>query len=117
MLARGVLLLELGKRIKELRRDKGITQAELAKILNVTRATVNNWENKGSSPSNDVSVNIAKYFNITLEYLLSGDDFVPNENIVTKTEMDRFIESLYKLNRADFDMVKFIVSCMIEKRV
>lgn len=60
----------LNDRIKELRKAFGISQVELAKALNVSKQCVSNWENDNVLPSIDMLVKLAKYFNVTTNYLL-----------------------------------------------
>lgn len=60
----------LNDRIKELRKAFGISQVELAKALNVSKQCVSNWENDNVPPSIDMLVKLAKYFNVTTDYLL-----------------------------------------------
>lgn len=60
----------LNDRINELRKAFGISQVELAKALNVSKQCVSNWENDNVLPSIDMLVKLAKYFNVTTDYLL-----------------------------------------------
>ena len=60
----------LNDRIKELRKAFGISQVELAKALNVSKQCVSNWENDNVLPSIEMLVKLAKYFNVTTDYLL-----------------------------------------------
>lgn len=60
----------LNDRIKELRKAFGVSQVELAKALNVSKQCVSNWENDNVLPSIDMLVKLAKYFNVTTDYLL-----------------------------------------------
>lgn len=69
----------LGDRICGLRKSKNLTQKELAKILNVSNTTLSQYENGIRVPSDDIKIKIANYFNVTLDYLLSGKH--SNENI------------------------------------
>ena len=48
----------------------GITQAELAKLLGVTRSGVNAWEMGVSMPSTQYIVQLARFFNVSTDYLL-----------------------------------------------
>lgn len=57
-------------KIKTLRESKGMTQASLAKKLNVTRSSVNAWEMGISVPSTPLIVEIAKLFQTSTDYLL-----------------------------------------------
>ena len=64
------MLAELKDRIKNERLTKGLNQPELAKILNVTKQTVSNWENGNRIPDTITLVKLADYFNVTTDYLL-----------------------------------------------
>ncbi|MFL0245543.1 helix-turn-helix domain-containing protein [Candidatus Clostridium stratigraminis] len=59
-----------GDRLKDLRQDNDLTQEELAKILNITRTALSNYENTDREPSFDLLIKIADFFNVTLDYLL-----------------------------------------------
>lgn len=60
-------------RIKILREKRGWTQADLAKILNVTRSSVNAWEQGISVPSTALIVMLAGVLNVSTDYLLGAD--------------------------------------------
>jgi transcriptional regulator with XRE-family HTH domain len=60
----------LGDRIKELRTSYSLSQVELAKQLHVSKQTVSNWENNNIPPSVDTLVSIAKFFNVSTDFLL-----------------------------------------------
>ncbi|MGN0805987.1 MAG: helix-turn-helix domain-containing protein [Candidatus Coproplasma sp.] len=60
----------LNEKIKELRSSLGISQVELAKRLGVSKQCVSNWENDNVQPSVEMLVQIARYFNVSTDYLL-----------------------------------------------
>ena len=70
----------LGTRIKELRKEFGLSQVELAARMEVTKQTISNWENENIQPSIDMLVDLANVFNVTTDYLLGLDD-VPRLSI------------------------------------
>lgn len=57
-------------RLKELRRREGITQAELARALNVSVGAVGNWESGKRSPDVHMLHRIADCFSVTVDYLI-----------------------------------------------
>lgn len=57
-------------RIKSLREQKNLTQAELAKRLGITRSSVNAWEMGISVPSTQYIVELAGIFKVSTDYLL-----------------------------------------------
>lgn len=75
----------IGKLIARLRSEKGLTQAELAKRLNITDKAVSKWENEDGEPSISLLPAIAEEFGITLDYLMRG--IAPSEdNGISKLE-------------------------------
>lgn len=63
-------LFGLGERIKQLREAKGLTQAELARILGLSRSAVNAWEMGLSVPSVSYIVALSKLFGVSSDMLL-----------------------------------------------
>lgn len=59
--------MEVGKKIKELREEKGITQRELAKKINVMDKTISKWENGILEPNMESLKKLADYFNVSIE--------------------------------------------------
>lgn len=64
----------IGERLKQLRKEKGITQQELAEILGVRKAAVSLYETGQNDPADRIKILIAKYFDISLDYLLGVVD-------------------------------------------
>ena len=60
----------IARRIKNLREQNNCTQAELAKQLNITRSSVNAWEQGISVPSTQYIVELAHIFSVSTDYLL-----------------------------------------------
>lgn len=79
--------------IRELRKSFNISQVQLANELGVTKQCVSNWENDNILPSLDMLLKIAKYFNVTTDYLLG----VSNDNIVDVTGLNEIEKSHIKL--------------------
>lgn len=74
----------LGDRIYELRKQRGLSQVDLAKALGVTKQSVSNWENSNIQPSIDLLVRIAQFFSVTTDYLLGLD----NRRYIEVTKLD-----------------------------
>ena len=60
----------ISEKIKLLRSESGMTQAELARKLSITRAGVNAWEMGVSVPSTQYIVELSMLFNVSADYLL-----------------------------------------------
>lgn len=65
--------MQLGQAIAQIRKERGLTQEAFAKVFNVTRQTVSNWENEKSYPDLSTLVKISDEFNVSLDVLLKGD--------------------------------------------
>ncbi|WP_026527991.1 helix-turn-helix domain-containing protein [Butyrivibrio sp. VCD2006] len=65
--------MELGNRLKELRKSLNINQDELAEKLFVTRQTISNWENDKSYPDIQSVLLISDIFDVSIDQLLKGD--------------------------------------------
>ena len=70
---RKVKVAEFGKRLRELRKEKGMTQLQLGAQLNVTKMGISHWERGDSQPDLDQLKRIAEYFEVTTDYLLGKD--------------------------------------------
>ncbi|HJD05605.1 MAG TPA: helix-turn-helix domain-containing protein [Candidatus Onthoplasma faecipullorum] len=66
--------MEIGKLIRELRKEKGITQTELAKEISTTQDTISLWELGKSYPDIINVVKLCKFFGVTSDYLLGLND-------------------------------------------
>ncbi|MBR4039616.1 MAG: helix-turn-helix transcriptional regulator [Clostridia bacterium] len=66
--------MEFGERLQELRKQKELTQEELAGQLYVSRAAVSKWESGRGYPGIDSLKAIAKFFSVTIDDLLSGGE-------------------------------------------
>ena len=62
--------MQIGKLIRELRKEKGITQTELAKEISSTQDTISLWELGKSYPDVINVVKLCKFFGVTSDYLL-----------------------------------------------
>ena len=58
-----------GERLKDLRKEKGIGQVELSRLLGVGKSIISLWETNQCEPTLSKLVAIAKLFNVTIDYL------------------------------------------------
>ena len=63
----------LGKRIAALRKEKGMTQEELAEKLGVSPQAISKWENEQSCPDISLLPRLAAIFGVTTDLLLTGE--------------------------------------------
>lgn len=65
----------IGRRMRELRTDKGLSQAELGQKLSVSQDTVSLWEKSKSVPPADIIILLAQIFEVSCDYLLGVSDY------------------------------------------
>lgn len=65
---------KFSKRFKELRLERNLTQLEMGKIFGLSGSAVLKWE-RGFEPNFDTLMKIAKFFNVTVDYLLGITDY------------------------------------------
>ena len=66
--------MEFNEKLQELRKKKGMTQDELAQQLYVSRAAISKWESGRGYPNIDSLKELAKFFSVSVDELLSGDE-------------------------------------------
>lgn len=58
-----------GSILRQLREQKGLTQAELGKILHISQTAISHYETDTDTPSREIEKAIAEFFNVSIEYL------------------------------------------------
>ena len=94
----------VGKMLSKLRTDKGLTQEQLAKELNVTDKAISKWETEKGNPSQDFLPAIAKFFGVSIDYLMSNNPTVE-------------LSDLAKQSLKNKEKVKFKVEDYLEEGV
>ena len=64
--------MTFGERLKTERLKRGITEAQVARELGLTQGTISKFENDIKDPSKGVLVALAKYYNVSLDYLVGN---------------------------------------------
>ena len=64
-----------GSKLKELRLEKGLTQRALGEALGFCNQTISFWESGQREPDLDALVKVAKYFDISVDYLLGNSEY------------------------------------------
>lgn len=92
------------KRLKELRLNKNLTQQQLGKLLSVSGQTILNWENDITNPSVKKLIELASFFDVSIDYLL---DFKEKD-----TNFDKIINILNDYEKED--LIKLIATFVNE---
>ena len=64
---------KIGQFLKELRKEKGITQEQLAEQFNLFRRTVSRWENGNNMPDLDMLLALADFYEVDIREIMDGE--------------------------------------------
>ena len=91
------------KRLKELREDMDMTQAELASILMQSKSNISKYENGQIEPNIDTIIALARFFKVTTDYLLGVSD-IKNPYSITMDDINEALDAVTRLNDKIVDM-------------
>lgn len=90
--------LHFGKKLTESRKAKGLSQKELAKLLNTSHSVIGKYEREEMTPSIEVAVKLANLLDTTVSYLLSENQ---NANLLKDPAMLKRLQDIESLNPED----------------
>lgn len=111
----------------QLRDKKGVKDADIAKCTDITKSTFSDWKTGRSTPKNDKLQKIADYFEVSLDYLINGenanDKFEKEQDntqkLLIKIQQDKkminTIEKFYKLNNKQKEHVIELINLFVNK--
>ena len=76
--------MKFSDKLIKLRKEKGLSQEELGNELNVSRQAVSKWESEHAKPDTEKIVEISKFFDVTIDYLLNDELDETNQNVQEK---------------------------------
>ena len=91
--------IKIGRFISEKRRERGLTQAQLAEKLSITDRAVSKWENGRAMPDSSLMLDLCRHLGITVNDLLCGE-VVSMENYNEKLEQ-QLLEAIKQKEEAD----------------
>ncbi len=100
--------MTFGEKLKKLRTDKNLTQDELAEKLYVTRTAISKWESDRGYPNIESLKQIAKFFSITIDKLLSGDELLTIAEEENKQKERHFRDLVFGLLDLSIAMFFFL---------
>lgn len=103
-------------RVRELRKEYGLLQDELAKKLNVSQQTISRIEKEENSLPAEILIDLSKFFNVSVDYILYLSDYRQTTELAI--EISRTMEEGYQLyqlyERMDKTKKKILMSLMNE---
>lgn len=99
-------------RIRDLRRDRGMTMKELGAILGVSESAISQYETGKRQPDNETLLRLSEFFGATVGYILGVEEQKPPEALSD----ERFAELFNDLDARDQDTVLRLMQSMIDAR-
>ncbi len=103
----------LNEKIKTLRKNKGLTQEEMAVRLGVVRQTVSKWEKGLSVPDAEMLIRIADLFETSVSELLDGETGPEKEQDDISEQLSRINEQLAVRNRRSRFVLRLLLGILI----
>lgn len=101
--------MNIADRIQNLRKNRGISQEELADKIGVSRQAVSKWESEQSSPDIEKIILLSDYFDVTTDYILKGIEPIAD---VSERKADARI---YSAVGTVFNFIGIVIAIMIWK--
>lgn len=114
--------MKFGETLKNLREIKGITQKDLGDYLGVSRATIAGYETKNHQPDYEKLEKLARYFEVSIDYLLTGDDSFHIERmkrpLINERVLDTEVINVYKTLPAESkqDVLKYLKLLQLKQK-
>ena len=87
--------MEFHEKLQELRKNKGLTQEELAEALYVSRTAISKWESGRGYPNIDSLKEISQYFSVSIDDLLSGEKLLSIAEKENKSNIRHMCDLLF----------------------
>lgn len=108
--------MNFGTRLKQLRKEKEISQEDFAKKIGVSRSAIGNYETNQNMPTADILNKIADILECSLDYLMCKSD-IRYPNKVNIDEIDiAFATGIKGLNKENKEIAKSIIEGLIAKQ-
>jgi transcriptional regulator with XRE-family HTH domain len=105
----------LGARIKQLRQERGWSQAQFAKKLEVHPKQVSGYERGAHAPSTDVMIRMAEILGVSLDYLVFENRTDSKHGNIADLELIEMLEKIDRLSEQDKKTVKAVLDTFILK--
>jgi transcriptional regulator with XRE-family HTH domain len=107
--------MPVGNKLKQLRQERGWSQAQLANKLDIHQKQISGYERNLHVPQTDVIIKMARLFNISLDYLVLDErDNLPVVKIGDRDLLQR-LEEIDRLSEHDKATIKEIIDAFILK--
>lgn len=99
--------MEFNEKLQELRKNRGMTQEELANELYVSRTAISKWESRKGYPNIDSLRAISKFFSVSLDDLLSGEEILDAAETELETKVHKLKDIIFGTLDCSLSMLFF----------
>jgi transcriptional regulator with XRE-family HTH domain len=105
--------MQLADKLKDLREEHGYMQKDVSQMLGIAPNTLSGYERGLRKPDSNTLLSIAKFYNVTVDYLLNDNIF--DETFEEEFKWDELCEQIRSLNKTEQRKIYKIVSILIGK--
>ncbi len=107
---------QLGERIKYLRKQKGLSQTDLANQVGISYAQVGRYETKGAQPSAEVVKKMADVLGVSPDYLINGSSEEQAHANLNDAELIQQFKAVEQMGEEDKNVIKQLIDAFITKK-
>lgn len=98
--------MDFGEQLRKIRKDRGLTQQEVASKLNVSRQAISNWENNKNLPDLEMVVKLSMAFDLSLDQLILGGEDMNNMT-------EKLIKDGSETRKAKMNLISIIIGATL----
>ncbi len=106
--------MQLGKKIKNLRREKNLTQRQLGQQIGIHEKNIGAYEKEISIPSSDILKKLSQVLEVTADYLLNDDMKRTQAFTIKDQELLKMLQEADKINDGDRFVIKRIIKAVLK---
>lgn len=106
----------IGKTIKTIREEKGLTQQQIAELVNMHRSNYSKVESGERDLSIDAINKVAKFFGMSIDELVNFDGNIPNEVTVEDKSLMEQVKLIAELEPEEKNMVFKMIDTFLTKK-
>lgn len=106
----------LGDRVKDLRKQKNLSQSELAEMVGISYAQIGRYETKGSQPPAETLKKIADALGVSPDFLIYGTSDDKAKTKLTDAELINQFKAIETMDDEDKNVIKKLIDAFITKK-
>jgi SOS-response transcriptional repressor LexA len=103
--------MDFSERLEILIKAKNTSQKAIAEYLGIRRPSISDWKNLGTIPGADTAIKLAQFFDVSVEYLITGKD-----KVGLTPEQQNLLRNYNKLDKRDKETVLDLIETMLKKQ-